>query len=62
MKLSELYEKPLKQVIGEMSLADVKIYSDEERNVQEVLLKYMVPAPGGGCQMSVPVYPKGFER
>ena len=36
MKLIELYEKPLKQVIGEMSLADVKIYSDEERNVQEV--------------------------
>ncbi len=62
MKLSELYEKPLKQVIGEMNLADVKIYSDEERNVQEVLLKYTVPAPGGGCRMSVPVYPKGFER
>lgn len=55
MKLFELYEKPLKQVIGEMNLADVKIYSDEERNVQEVLLKYTVPAPGGGCRMSVPV-------
>ena len=60
MKLNELYEKPLKQGIGEMNLADVKIYSDEERNVQEVLLKYTVPAPSGGCRM--PVYPKGFER
>lgn len=60
MKLNELYEKPLKQVIGEMNLADVKIYSDGEKNVQEVLLKYTVPAPGDdGCKIPMPL-PHGF--
>ena len=59
MKLNELNERPLKQVIGEMNLADVKIYSDGERNVQEVLLKYTVPAPGDGCKIPMSV-PHGF--
>lgn len=59
MKINELYEKPLKEAIGGMNLADVKIYSDGDRNVQEILLKYTLPALGDGCKILMPA-PHGF--
>lgn len=43
MKLKEIYEKPLKEVVREMNLIDVKIYPDKNGEVQAVLLKYINP-------------------
>lgn len=40
MKLKELYERPLKQIVEEMNLIDIKVYPGEGGEVNEILLKY----------------------
>ena len=54
MKVKELYDSPLKQVVGKMNLIDVKIYSDAEGEVQAVLLKY-VPGQNGESEKKLPL-------
>lgn len=40
MKLSDVYTKPLKEVIEELELTKTEIYSDEDGNVKAIELKY----------------------
>lgn len=45
MTLSEAYSKPIKEVIDELELSDMKIYSDNHGNVKVVELKYTEKEP-----------------
>ncbi len=47
MKLNEVYSRPLKEVIAELDLSDMKIHTDEDRDVKAVELKYTDKKPGG---------------
>lgn len=42
MKLSELYEKPLKEVLKGMELSDTKVYTDDAGEIKCIELKYKV--------------------
>lgn len=41
MKLSEVYNKPLKEVIEMFELANLKVYADEHANVKTIELQYI---------------------
>lgn len=43
MKVSDLYAMPLAEALKKMELADVKIHTDEKKNVRAVELKYTDP-------------------
>ncbi len=45
MKLSEVYSKPLKEVIETMELSDMKIHTDEDGTVKVIELKYAEKKP-----------------
>lgn len=45
MKLSEVYSKPLKEVIENLELSDIKVHSDDNGNVKAIELKYTEKAP-----------------
>ncbi len=47
MKLNEVYSRPLKEVIAELDLSDMKIHTDEDGDVKAVELKYTDKKPGG---------------
>ncbi len=40
MKLAELYSKPIKEAMEEMTLVDMKVHTDGAGNVKAVELKY----------------------
>jgi len=40
MKLAELYSKPIKEAMEEMTLVDMKVHTDDAGNVKAVELKY----------------------
>lgn len=40
MKLSELYEKPLKEVLEDMELSDTKVHTDDTGKIECIELKY----------------------
>ena len=40
MKLNEVYSKPLKEVIEELELSKVEIYTEDDGNVKAIELKY----------------------
>ena len=40
MKLSEVYSRPLKEIIEELELSNMEVHSDEDGNVKAIELKY----------------------
>lgn len=40
MKLGELYSKPLREVLQELELVDMKVHTDDSGEVKAVELKY----------------------
>lgn len=46
MKLNEVYGRPLKEIIAELELSDMKIHTDEDGDVKAVELKYTDKKPG----------------
>lgn len=40
MKLNELYAKPIKEVVAEMEMVDMKVHTDEAGNVRTIEIKY----------------------
>ena len=40
MKLNEVYTKPLKEVIDQLNLTDMKVHADDDGNVKAIELKY----------------------
>lgn len=45
MKLNEVYNKPLKEVIEALELSDMKVNTDEGGNVKAIELKYTEKEP-----------------
>ncbi len=41
MKLNEVYNSPIKDVIETMNLVDIKVHSNDEGNVCAIELKYV---------------------
>ncbi len=48
MKLNEIYSRPLKEVIAELELSDMKIHADDSGDVKAVELKYTEKQTGRG--------------
>lgn len=46
MRQSDIKEQVVEPIISGMNLADMKIYTDNSGEVQEVLLKYAAPRRG----------------
>lgn len=40
MKLGELYSKPLQEVLQELNLVDMKLYTDDDGEITAIELKY----------------------
>lgn len=40
MKLSEIYVKPLREVLECMELSEMKVHTDDDGNVKTIELKY----------------------
>lgn len=40
MKLNDVYTKPLKEVVEQMDLASMKVYTDDDGNIEDIDLKY----------------------
>lgn len=40
MKLNNVYTKPLKDVIEELNLTDMKVHTDDDGEVRSIELKY----------------------
>ncbi len=40
MKLNEVYTKPLKEVIEQLNLTDMKVHTDNNGEVKSIELKY----------------------
>lgn len=40
MKLNELYAKPIKEVIDEMDMVDLKVHTDNAGNVHSIEVKF----------------------
>ena len=40
MKLSEVYSRPLKEIIEELELSNMEVHSDEDGNIKAIELKY----------------------
>lgn len=40
MKLNDVYTKPLKEVVEQMDLASMKVYTDDDGNIEAIELKY----------------------
>lgn len=40
MKLIEVYTKPLKEVIEQLNLTDMKVHTDDDGEVRSIELKY----------------------
>lgn len=53
MKLSEVYSKPLKEVIENLELSDMKVHADDRGNVKAIELKYTEKAP----EINMPAHP-----
>lgn len=45
MKLSEVYSRPLKEIIEELELSNMEVHSDEDGNVKAIELKYTEKKP-----------------
>lgn len=45
MKLSEVYSRPLKEIIEELELSNMEVHSDEGGNVKAIELKYTEKGP-----------------
>lgn len=45
MKLNDVYTKPLKDVIEELELSDMKVHTDEGGNIKAIELKYTEKEP-----------------
>ena len=45
MKLNEVYNKPLKEVIEALELSDMKVHTDDGGNVKAIELKYTEKEP-----------------
>lgn len=50
MKLNEIYSRPLKEVIAELELSDMKIHANESGDVKAVELKYTEKQTGRGAE------------
>ncbi len=50
MKLNEIYSRPLKEVIAELELSDMKIHADDSGDVKAVELKYTEKQTGRGAE------------
>lgn len=46
MRQADVYEKAVRQLTSGMNLVDIKVYADEDGEVEAVLLKYMDPKYG----------------
>lgn len=40
MKLNDVYTKPLKDVVEELNLTDMKVHTDDDGEVRSIELKY----------------------
>lgn len=40
MKLNDVYTKPLKDIVEQMSLTDMKVHTDDTGDVKAIELKY----------------------
>ncbi len=40
VKLSEVYSRPLKEIIEELELSNMEVHSDEDGNIKAIELKY----------------------
>lgn len=40
MKLKDVYNKPMKEVIEALELSDMKVHTDDDGNVMTIELKY----------------------
>lgn len=40
MKLNDAYAKPLKEVVEQMDLASMKVFTDDDGNIEAIELKY----------------------
>jgi len=40
MKLSELYERPIAEVVKEMKLVDLQVHTDDSGNIKAIELEY----------------------
>lgn len=40
MKLNELYNKPLKEVLETLDLADMKVHTDDNKDIRAIELRY----------------------
>lgn len=40
MKLNELYAKPIKEVMDEMEMVDLKVHTDDAGNVHSIEVKF----------------------
>lgn len=45
MKLNEVYNKPIKEVVETMELLDMKVHTDDTGNVRAIELKYIEKQP-----------------
>ena len=41
MRQTDVYEKAVRQLTSGMNLVDIKVYADEDGEVEAVLLKYL---------------------
>lgn len=48
MRQTDVYEKAVRQLTSGMNLVDIKVYADEDGEVEAVLLKYIDPKYGKG--------------
>lgn len=51
MKLNDVYTKPLKDVVEELNLTDMKVHADYDGEVRSIELKYE-PQDSSGIQIS----------
>lgn len=45
MKLNEVYSKPIKEIVEELELSDMKVHIDDGGNVKAIELKYTEKQP-----------------
>lgn len=59
MKLSEVYNRPLKEITEAMELSEMKVHTDEGGNVKSVELKYTCEAKSK-TETGIPKNPFNF--
>ena len=65
MRQADIHEKAVRQLTNGMNLADIKVYADEDGEVEAVLLKYIDPKygkTGGGHGPEVAPFSGSLSR